>query len=350
MFRKPQKNYMELNMRVSYDDKTDSVHITSKDKNIPADSGGFRMTLNGGSEAEQTLRDLLQDAGIISDEHIIPEALHYETIAPSPWDEFPLGKAGGSKIVTWNPTVSPHLLLTGAAGSGKSILQRSLILHCLQHPSRWRVYGIDPHGVELHPYKKYSPVIESAVSELDDALEVCRFLNNRMMERYQKMEILGVNNYRDLPGDPHAIMFLVDNAATVLSMSSVKTDQGKAEDKIKGEISMILHKIARLGRPAGIHLVLSAQRPDASIFGRELRNNMTTKIIMGRVDAIHSRIVLDKEDVPRIPSRIKGRGYIQTYEVGYQFQAAFAPFDWYDELLKKNPHLNWPGAHTSKGE
>ena len=347
MFRKPQKNYMELNMRVSYDDKTDSVHITSKDKNIPERNDGFRLTLNGGSAAEQTLRAMLEDAGIITDEHIIPTALFYGDIAPSPWDEFPLGKAGGSKVVTWNPTSSPHLLITGVAGSGKSVIQRNLIFHCLQHPSRWRVYGVDPHGVELRSYKKYSPVVESVVSELKDTLELCRSIKDKMMERYQKMEMLGVNNYRDLPDVPHAIMLLVDNAYMVLAMSGNRTEEGSAENQMRGEISMLLEKIARLGRAAGVHLALSVQRPDASTFSREFRNNMTTKIIMGQVDSIYSRLVLDKEDVPRNPPRIKGRGYIQTYEVGYPFQAAFTPHDWYDELISKNPHLNWPGSQMN---
>jgi DNA segregation ATPase FtsK/SpoIIIE-like protein len=350
MFKKSQKNYLELNMRVSYDPQTDSINITSKDKNLPANSDGFRLTLNSGRGAEQTLREMLEDAGVISEEHIIPTMLPYEDIAPSPWDEFPLGKAGGSVIATWNPTSSPHLLLSGPAGMGKSVIERNLIFHCLQHPGSWRVIGIDLHRVELSPYKKYAPVVERIATELGEAVETCRLVKDEMMNRYTQMEKLGINNYRDLPDSPRAIMFLVDSVSALVEMSGIKNEEGIAEDKLKSEASMILNNIARLGRSAGVHLVLACQRPDTSVINRELKRNLNTRIVMGRVDAIHSRIALDNEEATHIPSKIKGRGYIQNYGSGHQFQAAFAPLDWYDELLSKNPHLKWVDPQAAKGE
>lgn len=348
MFRKPQKNYLELNMRVSYDEKTDSVNLTSKDKNLPEHSGGFRLTLNSGRGAEQTLREMLEDAGIITDEHIIPVKLAYEDIAASPWNEFPLGKAGGSMTATWNPLTSPHLLLTGPAGTGKSVLERNLIFHCLQHPSRWRVYGIDLFRVELAPYKKYSPVVQSIVNELEDAVEMCRFIKDEMMLRYTLMEELGVNNYQDLPPDsPPAIMFLIDEVYGFLAKSGAKSYDAIAEDKLREEALMLLIKISQLGRAAGVHLVLASQRPSADVIPSILKNNMTTKIFMGRADAISSRMALGNEEATRIAGNVRGRGYIQHYEQGHQFQSAFAPQDWFDELLEKNPHLEWVDPQVS---
>ena len=335
MFKKSQKKYLELTVRVSYDESNDSVSITSKDKSLPKDSGGFHLSLNGGRSAEQTLRTMLEDAGIITEEHIIPTMLPYDDIADSTWDRIPVGKMGGSKTAFWNPTTSPTLLLSGSAGSGKSIIERSLIFHCLQHPDKWRILGIDLKRIELLPYAKYSPVVERIATELEDALEICRYACDEMMDRYKKMEEIGINNYRDLPDAPHAIMFLVDETNVVLGMSGVKTDEGKAEDKMKGEISMLLTKITRLGRAAGVHLVLATQRPDSSIFGAELKANMTTRIVAGRADALHSHMVLGNEEATRIPWRTRGRGYIQEYGIGEQFQAAFADMEWYDKWLKK---------------
>lgn len=341
MFNKSEKKYLDLTVRVSYDERNDTVSITSKDKRLPKGSGGFHLSLNGGRGAEQTLRTMLEDAGIIAEEHIIPSKLSYDEISESTWDQFPLGKMGGSRTAFWTPTSSPNLLLSGPAGAGKSIVERSLIFHCLQHPNKWRILGIDLKRIELLPYSKYSPVVVGIATELEDAVEICRYARDEMMDRYTRMEELGINNYQDLPDAPHAIMFLVDEASVVLSISGVKTDEGKAEDKMKGEISTLLTKIARLGRAAGIHLVLSTQRPDASIFSQELRNRMTTRIVMGRVDAIHSRIALGNEEASRIPWNIRGRGYIQDHRQGQgqQFQSAFAPLEWFDELLSKNPHL-----------
>ena len=338
MFRKTQKNYLELNVRVSYDESDDSVHITSKDKNLPKDSGGFHLTLSGGRGAEQTLREMLEDAGIITEEHILPTMVPYADVAGYPWNTFPLGKMGGSKISFWEPARSPNLLITGPAGAGKSVIERSLIFHCLQNPDKWRIYGIDPHRVELGSYKKHSPVVARIATELEDAVDLCRFIKDEMMDRYTMMEKAGVNNYQDLPETPHAILFLVDEVAVFLSLSGSKTEGGKAEDKLKGEASMLLTKIARAGRAAGIHLALVTQRPDVKIINQELRNNITTRIVMGRVDAIHSSMTLGNDEATRIPWRIRGRGYIQHNGQGRQFQAAVAPID-YDEWLKNNPYI-----------
>jgi hypothetical protein len=350
MFRKSEKNYLELNVRVSYDEKTDSINITSKDKILPKSNGGFHLTLNGGRGAEQTLRTMLEDAGIIPEEKILPTELSYDEISGSRWDRIPLGRAEGSETVFWNPASYPNVLLTGAAGSGKSVIERNIIFHCLQHPDRWRIIAIDPYRVELSPYKKYSPVVERIVTELEDAVEACRFVKDEMMNRFKEMEEHGVHNYQDLPDVPHAILFLVDAVSGLLDMSGSKTDAGKAEDKLKGEASMLLTKIARLGRAAGIHLVLATQRPNYTIFSQELMNHMTTRIVMGRADTIHSTIVLGNDEATRIPWRIRGRGYIQNDGEGKPFQAAWADVNWYDELLKNNPHLKWVDLQAAKGK
>ncbi|HSN49726.1 MAG TPA: hypothetical protein VLR52_00745, partial [Bacteroidales bacterium] len=57
-------NYLKVEFRVSYDKKTDSINLTSKDKDLQGEKG-FRLTLNRGRDAEHELRKLLEREGLI---------------------------------------------------------------------------------------------------------------------------------------------------------------------------------------------------------------------------------------------------------------------------------------------
>lgn len=58
------KKYINLeDVRVSYSPKDDNIHITSGDPDVQA--GGFHLSLNRGTQTETTLRQLLEEAGVI---------------------------------------------------------------------------------------------------------------------------------------------------------------------------------------------------------------------------------------------------------------------------------------------
>lgn len=353
MFRKAKKDYLDLTIRVSTDEFSSSINIRSQDKSFPQNGDDFHLVLNSGDGAGRLLESALFDTRTVPEDEreYLPTALHYDKIAESPWDEFPLGKNEELNTATWNPATSPNLLLFGPPGSGKSVIDRNLIFHCLQHPDKWRIYGIDPWRSDLRPYKKYSSVVERLVTDdLEEALEVCLTVRDEMMDRHEKMESLDVYNYRDLPDAPPAILLLVTEAAWLLSPSGSRTRSGLEEDAFRAEMSMILTKISRLGRAAGVHLVMSTQR--TGVIVGELEENMTTKVVLGHTRAAESVLILGHEEASHIPrtlrtdnygthlASISGRGYIQQDEVGQQFQAAFAPDDWYDEWLSNNQSNN----------
>lgn len=214
-----------------------------------------------------------------------------------------------------------------------STIQRNLIFHCIQHSDRWSFLGVDVKRVELKPYKQYDSAVVGIATNVEDGVEICRFARDEMMDRYEKMEDLGVNHFLDLPNPPKALMVMIDESYMFLAPSGIKTDEGKAEDEIKGEASKILGDIARLGRASGVHLVLATQRPDAKVIYGELKQNLAARIAAGRMDSIASGMTLDNENATRLPGGIKGRGFYQQFGEGEQFQGYFAPQDWIDKWL-----------------
>jgi hypothetical protein len=342
MFRKSKKRQLELNIRVSYDETTDTVIITSKDKNSPDYLRSYGFNLR--EDADYVLWHMLADAGSIAEKHHIPTEFLYEDIAESTWDVFPLGKSRGSMIATWEPNNSANLLITGSVGSGRSVIEQNLVFHCLQHPDKWRVLGIDLAQWELASLsKKYAPVIERIATDMDAALEICRAVQGEMMERCEKMEALSVNNYRDLPDAPTAIMFLISEFSALFGNYGGRMPLGISKETLQDEFSMILTEISKLGSAAGVHLVLNGWETGVSAIGNELMRNLDTKIHLGRTAPADSLMFLGDADAAclnwmRWEGRtIRGRGYIKHLgRRGQEFQAAYSD----DEWLKKNQSPN----------
>lgn len=261
----------------------------------------------------------------------IPERAEYKGSEHSKWDEIPLGIGTNGEVV-WEISKAPHALVTGSTGAGKSVLQRNLIFHCIQHPDKWRFLGIDVKMVELTPYRKYEPVVMGVAVDVEEGVEIIRYANEEMQNRYKMMTEKGVNNFRDLADPPHALMIMIDESYAFLATTGNKTDEGKAKDALKGEASAAIGDIARLGRAAGVHLVMATQRPDATVIYGELKQNLSARIAAGRADTIASQMTLDNDQATRLPP-IKGRGYFQQHGAGEQFQGYFAEQSWIDNWL-----------------
>jgi hypothetical protein len=339
------KKYLNLQgVRVSYRPKDDSIHLTSVDGDLAGE--GFHLKLNKGSESESVLRELLVEKKLIrvdvKDEtkgYIqgpLPERATRKTLTDQLWNIFSIGVAEVEDESSWNtfnlPSIGeaswnvrsfPHVLISGPTGTGKSVIQRSLFYHCLAHNKKWEFYGIDLKKVELSPYKKYTHTVSNIATTLKEGLEVLKNVHAEMHKRYQLMEDAGVNNFEEIPGDPHrAIMVMIDEANLLLSPSGIKTDEGKAEDAMQNKASKLIAELLRLGRAAGIHLVICTQRPDPAMLTGEMKANIDVRIAAGRMDLTPSCFLLGSGEAADLPG-IRGRGVLRVGGETKVFQGYF---------------------------
>lgn len=186
-----------------------------------------------------------------------------------PWNEFPLGISAGGKEAVVDVAVFPHLLVAGTTGSGKSVTQRTLLLHALQSPE-WRVSLIDPKRVELSAYTNHRNVVKVA-TELDESVALLEGVEQEMQSRYKRMEKEGVNHFKRLSTPPPALLLMVDELFALLSPENIKSDEGKERDELHARATVIIGSIARLGRASGVHMILATQRPDAKVLPGETK-------------------------------------------------------------------------------
>lgn len=126
--------------------------------------------------------------------------------------------------------------------------------------------------------------------------------------------------------------FLIGNN---IAVPTHNTEEGKADDQLKGEAAMIIGSVARLGRAAGVHLVIATQRPDATTISGETKSNLGVRINCGRTDSTASNMILGTGDGVRVRANPKGRLYLRIYGSGNHGQGFFAQQSWIDEWLEK---------------
>ena len=125
------------------------------------------------------------------------------------------------------------------------------------------------------------------------------------------------------------------------------SEQGKAEDEMKGEAQMIIGSIARLGRAAGVHLVIATQRPDATLLPGETKANLGVRINCGSTGSTASSMILDSGEGTQVKSNPRGRLFLKIFRSGDHGQGFFAEQEWIDEYLSSQG-LNPDGTPISQ--
>ena len=149
------------------------------------------------------------------------------------------------------------------------------------------------------------------------------------------MEQLGINDFRKLPNPGYSLMLMIDEASELFGQSGVKgNDQAKEDDAMAAECQVIAGSIARLGRAAGVHMVLATQRPDAKLIPGELKANLAVRITCGRATSTASTMVLENSEGTRVKPFPRGRLYLQINGYGAHAQGFYAETDWMDKYLE----------------
>ncbi len=190
-----------------------------------------------------------------------------------------------------NLSKSPHILLGGSTGSGKTVL-----LKCILGQAAARgyiIYIADYKGGVDFP--KCWDCVASMATENDTLISILSNITDEL--DYRKMLLNGydvpnIDTYNEkiaITQEPlRRILFACDEIAEPLD----STGKTKIE---KEEIAVITSKIsyiARQGRAFGIHLLLATQRPDANVLSGQIKNNIDARVC-GKADNTLSIIILD---------------------------------------------------------
>ena len=209
----------------------------------------------------------------------------------------PLGRdiMGNVKYVEINKT--PHMLVAGATGSGKSVCINNIIVSLLMRttPEEVKMVLVDPKKVEFNVYenmphllipvvtdpKKASAALQKIVIEMDGRYDTFKNTETKSIGTYNDyvLKELKKNPNCGLKKMPY-ILVIIDELADLMLVAAKEVEES-------------IMRITQLARAAGIHMVVATQRPSADIITGLIKANIPTRISFAVSSSIDSRTILD---------------------------------------------------------
>jgi len=213
-----------------------------------------------------------------------------------------LGKDISGGVQFCELTQTPHLLIAGATGSGKSVCVNAIILSILykRRPEDVKLILIDPKIVELKLYNGIPHLLTPVITESKKAFQALQYCICEMERRYSVLDKAGVRDIRSynrrvkernlaqerLP----YIVVIIDEFADLMATT------GK-------ELEATLARLAAMSRAVGIHLVLATQRPSIDVITGLIKANIPSRIAFMVASKFDSRIIIDMVGAEKLLGR-----------------------------------------------
>ena len=210
----------------------------------------------------------------------------------------PLGKNIMGNVIWCEINKTPHLLVAGSTGSGKSVCINGIICSILMRakPDEVKLVMVDPKKVELSGYNGVPHLMRPVVTDPKEASVALAKIVSEMERRYDTFSetktknIATYNDYvekmnKTLPPDEQIkkmpfIVVIIDELADLMLVASK-------------DVEASIMRITQMARAAGIHLIIATQRPSTDVITGVVKANIPSRISFAVSSSIDSRTILD---------------------------------------------------------
>src|SRR5690349_21714237 len=276
-----------------------------------------------------------------------------------------LGKTIGGDPVIIDLARTPHMLIAGTTGSGKSVAINTMILSLVYRlrPDQCRQIMVDPKMLELSVYDGIPHLLTPVVTDPKKAVVALKWAVREMEGRYKKMSKLGVRNidgynarvaeakakgetltrtvHAGYDKEPGAAVYEKEQLDLEPVRLLVVTVDELADVMMVGgtDVRGAIERLAQMARAAGLHVILATQRPSVDVITGTIKANFPTRISFQVTSKIDSRTILGEMGA----EQLLGQGDMLYMAGGGRISRVHGPFASDDEVEKVVRHLKTQG-------